>query len=380
MIGSNFGLIPAMIGRMLGLLSADMAIDLGTANTLVYVKGRGIVLNEPSVVAIASVKGKKQVLAVGEEAKLMLGRTPGNIQAIRPLRDGVIADFEVAEEMIKHFIRKVHNRRSFASPQIIVCVPSGSTAVERRAIQESAESAGARRVFLIEEPMAAAIGAGLPVTEPTGSMVVDIGGGTTEVAVLSLGGIVYSRSVRVGGDKMDEAIIAYIRRNHNLLVGEGSAERIKKEIGSACMPEDGEGRVMEIKGRDLMNGVPKEIVISERQISESLAEPVGAIVEAVKVALEHTAPELAADIVDKGIVLTGGGALLGNLDFVLRHATGPAGFDRRRSAVLRRARHRPRARRNEDAEKSVDQYVVEPVFRVIMPARGTGRGDHGTEK
>src|SRR5215472_9501180 len=311
-----------MIGKLFGLLSADMAIDLGTANTLVYVKGRGIVLNEPSVVAIANVKGKKQVLAVGDEAKMMLGRTPGYIQAIRPLRDGVIADFEVAEEMIKHFIRKVHNRRSFASPQIIVCVPSGSTAVERRAIQESAESAGARRVYLIEEPMAAAIGAGLPVTEPTGSMVVDIGGGTTEVAVLSLGGIVYSRSVRVGGDKMDEAIIAYIRRNHNLLVGEGSAERIKKEIGSACMPEDGEGRVMEIKGRDLMNGVPKEIVISERQISESLAQPVGSIIEAVKVALEHTAPELAADIVDKGIVLTGGGALLSNLGLVLRHATG----------------------------------------------------------
>jgi rod shape-determining protein MreB and related proteins len=301
-----------MFGNLLGILSADMAIDLGTANTLVYVKGRGIVLNEPSVVAIASVKGRKQVLAVGDEAKMMLGRTPGNITAIRPLRDGVIADFEVAEEMIKHFIRKVHNRRSFASPQIIVCVPSGSTAVERRAIQESAESAGARRVFLIEEPMAAAIGAGLPVTEPTGSMVVDIGGGTTEVAVLSLGGIVYSRSARVAGDKMDEAIISYIRRNHNLLVGESSAERIKKEIGSACMPEEGEGRVMEIKGRDLMNGVPKEIVISERQVAESLAEPVGAIVEAVKV----------ADIVDKGIVLTGGGALLGNLDYVLRHATG----------------------------------------------------------
>jgi rod shape-determining protein MreB and related proteins len=321
-IDDNFRFIDAMMGRLLGLLSADMAIDLGTANTLVYVKGRGIVLNEPSVVAIANVRGRRQVLAVGEEAKLMLGRTPGNIQAIRPLRDGVIADFEVAEEMIKHFIRKVHNRRSFASPQIIICVPSGSTAVERRAIQESAESAGARKVALIEEPMAAAIGAGLPVTEPTGSMIVDVGGGTTEVAVLSLGGIVYSRSVRVGGDKMDEAIIAYIRRNHNLLVGESSAERIKKEIGSACMPEDGEGRVMDIKGRDLMNGVPKEIVITERQISESLAEPVGSIVEAVKVALEHTAPELAADIVDKGIVLTGGGALLGNLDFVLRHATG----------------------------------------------------------
>src|SRR5215475_974683 len=312
-----------MLTRLHGMMSSDMAIDLGTANTLVYVKGRGIVLNEPSVVAIVDNRGKKQVLAVGDEAKLMLGRTPGNIQAIRPLRDGVIADFEVAEEMIKHFIRKVHNnRRSFARPQIIVCVPSGSTAVERRAIQESAESAGASKVWLIEEPMAAAIGAGLPVTEPTGSMVVDIGGGTTEVAVLSLGGIVYSRSVRVGGDKMDEAIIGYIRRNHNLLVGESSAERIKKEIGSASPPREGDGAVMQIKGRDLMNGVPKEIVISERQISESLAEPVGSIVEAVKVALEHTAPELAADIVDKGIVLTGGGALLGNLDFVLRHSTG----------------------------------------------------------
>jgi len=311
-----------MFSRILGMLSADMAIDLGTANTLVYVKGQGIVLNEPSVVAIAEVKGKKHVLAVGDAAKMMLGRTPGNITAIRPLRDGVIADFEVAEEMIKHFIRKVHNRHRFASPQVIVCVPSGSTAVERRAIQESAEAAGARRVYLIEEPMAAAIGAGLPVTEPTGSMVVDIGGGTTEVAVLSLGGIVYSRSVRVGGDKMDEAIIAYIRRNHSLLVGEGSAERIKKEIGSACGPNEGDGSLMQIKGRDLMNGVPKEILISERQIAESLAEPVSAIIEAVKVALEHTAPELAADIVDKGIVLTGGGALLGNLDHVLRHATG----------------------------------------------------------
>jgi rod shape-determining protein MreB len=307
---------------MFGFLSADMAIDLGTANTLVYVKGRGIVLNEPSVVAIAEVKGKKQVLAVGEEAKQMLGRTPGNIRAIRPLRDGVIADFEVAEEMIKYFIRKVHNRRSFASPLVIVCVPSGSTAVERRAIQESAESAGARSVFLIEEPMAAAIGAGLPVTEPTGSMVVDIGGGTTEVAVLSLGGIVYSRSVRVGGDKMDEAIIGYIRRNHNLLVGESSAARVKEDIGSACPPENGDGETMEIKGRDLMNGVPKELLVSERQVAESLAEPVGAIIETVKVALEHTAPELAADIVDKGIVLTGGGALLGNMDYVLRHATG----------------------------------------------------------
>jgi len=311
-----------MFNSLLGVLSSDMAIDLGTANTLVYVRGRGIVLNEPSVVAMMSKGGKKQVRAVGNDAKMMLGRTPGNIEAIRPMRDGVIADFEIAEEMIKHFIRKVHNRRSFANPMIIVCVPSGSTAVERRAIQESALSAGARRVYLIEEPMAAAIGAGLPVSEPTGSMIVDIGGGTTEVAVLSLGGIVYSRSVRVGGDKMDEAIIAYIRRNLNLLIGESSAERIKKDIGSACAPDMGAGKSLEIKGRDLLNGVPKEITITERQIAEALAEPVGQIVEAVKVALEATPPELAADIVDKGIVLTGGGSLLANLDRVLRDATG----------------------------------------------------------
>jgi rod shape-determining protein MreB len=313
-----------MFSKLLGLMSADMAIDLGTANTLVYVRGQGIVLNEPSVVAIKIVDGRKKVLAVGDEAKQMLGRTPGNIMAIRPLRDGVIADFEVAEEMIKKFIQKVHNRRSFASPQMIICVPSGSTAVERRAIMDSATFAGARHVELIEEPMAAAIGAGLPVTEPTGSMVVDIGGGTTEVAVISLGGIVYARSVRVGGDKMDEAIINYIRRTHNLLIGESTAERIKKEIGSACPPEDGEGRLMEIKGRDLMNGVPKELVISERQVAEALAEPVGAIIDAVKGALEHTAPELAADIVDRGIVMTGGGSLLSNLDYVLRYATGLA--------------------------------------------------------
>ena len=310
-----------MLSRLLGMFSADLAIDLGTANTLIYVKGQGIVLNEPSVVAISTSKGRKQVLAVGEEAKQMVGRTHGNIEAIRPLRDGVIADFEVAEEMIKHFIRKVH-KRSFASPQVIVCVPSGSTAVERRAIQEAAEAAGARRVALIEEPMAAAIGAGLPVTEPTGSMVVDIGGGTTEVAVLSLSGIVYARSIRVGGNKMDEAIINYVRRNHNLLIGEATAENVKKRIGSACLPEEGNGEIMQLRGRDLMNGVPKEIVVSQCQIAESLAEPVSAIIEAVKVALEHTAPELSADIVDKGIVLTGGGSLLGNLDFVLRHMTG----------------------------------------------------------
>ena len=313
-----------MFSGLFGFMSADMAIDLGTANTLVYVKDQGIVLNEPSVVAIEMHYGKKNVLAVGNEAKQMLGRTPGSISATRPLRDGVIADFEVTEAMIKYFIRKVHNRRSFVSPKMVICVPSGSTAVEQRAIIESAESAGARRVELIEEPMAAAIGAGLPVTEPSGSMVVDIGGGTTEVAVISLGGIVYARSVRVGGDKMDEAIIAYIRRVHNLLIGESTAERIKKEIGSACPPADGEGRKIEIRGRDLMNGVPKEIIVTERQVSEALAEPVGQIIEGVKVALEHTAPELAADIVDKGIVMTGGGSLLTNLDFVLRHATGLA--------------------------------------------------------
>jgi len=311
-----------MFSKLFSFVSADMAMDLGTANTLVYVRDQGIVLNEPSVVAITTINGRKQVLAVGNEAKQMLGRTPGNIQAIRPLRDGVIADCEVAEAMIKHFIRKVHNRRSFVSPEMIICVPSGSTAVEQRAIIESAESAGARKVWLIEEPMAAAIGAGLPVMEPTGSMIVDIGGGTTEVAVISLGGIVYARSARVGGDRMDEAVIAYIRRVHNLLIGESTAERIKKEIGAACPPNDGDGRTMQIKGRDLMNGVPKEIVVTERQMAEALAEPVSQIVEAVKTALENTAPELAADIVDKGIVMTGGGALLKNLDYVLRYATG----------------------------------------------------------
>ncbi len=311
-----------MLANLLKWLSIDMAIDLGTANTLVYVKGKGIVLNEPSVVTIEDFNGKKQVLAVGNEAKQMLGKTPGNIKAIRPMKDGVIADFEVAEEMIKYFINKVHNYRTFAKPMIIICVPSGSTPVERRAIQESAYAAGAHKVWLIEEPMAAAIGAGLPVTEPSGSMVVDIGGGTTEVAVLSLGGIVYSRSVRVGGDKMDSEIVAYIRKNSNLLVGETSAEKIKKEIGCACPPEKGDGRTVEIKGRDLINGVPKEIEVSEREIAEALSGCVSEIVEAVKVALENTAPELAADIVDKGIVLTGGGALLSNLDFVLREATG----------------------------------------------------------
>lgn len=311
-----------MFKKIFGSLSCDMAIDLGTANTLVYVNGRGIVLNEPSVVALLKEKGGSKPYAFGNEAKMMLGRTPAEIEAIRPLKDGVIADFKGAEEMIKHFIHAVHNRKLLTRPLIIVCVPSGSTPVERRAIYDAAESAGAKDVYLIEEPMAAAIGADLPVTEPTGSMIVDIGGGTTEVAVLSLGGIVYSRSVRVGGDMMDEAIISYIRRCHNLLIGESTAEKIKKTIGSACPPEEGEGKVMEIKGRDLVNGVPKEIVLTEQQVSESLMEPVSQIIEAVKIALECTPPELSSDIVDKGIVMSGGGALLNNLDRVLREATG----------------------------------------------------------
>src|ERR1700678_2299786 len=308
-----------MIGKMFGLLSADMAIDLGTANTLVYVKGRGIVLNEPSVVAIALVKGRKQVLAVGEEAKQMLGRTPGNIQAIRPLRDGVIADFEVAEEMIKHFIRKVHNRRGFASPLIIVCVPSGSTAVERRAIQESAESAGARKVALIEEPMAAAIGAGLPVGEPTGSMVVDIGGGTSEVAVISLGGIVVSQSIRVGGDEMDEAIINYAKKEYKLLIGQQTAEEVKLEIGSAyVMPEEVQA---EIRGRDMVSGLPKTVILTSEEIRGALEEPVSQIIDAVKETLDRTPPELASDIMDRGIMLAGGGSLLQGIEERLRHET-----------------------------------------------------------
>ena len=311
-----------MFSRLFSMFSSDLAIDLGTANTLVYVRGKGIIVNEPSVVAMTTVRGKMQVLAVGDDAKQMLGKTPGNIKAIRPMSDGVIADFEVAEEMIKHFIKKVNSGSGLASPQVVICVPSGATAVERRAIQESAEAAGARRVFLIEEPMAAAIGADLPVTEPTGSMVVDIGGGTTEVAVLSLGSIVYARSVRVGGDKIDESIISFVRRAHNLLIGEMSAERIKKQIGIAFPPEDGVGETMEVRGRDLVNGVPKELTLNQAQISEALTEPVSQIVEAVKVALEKTPPELAADIVDKGIVLTGGGALLKKMDYILQQATG----------------------------------------------------------
>jgi len=303
--------------------SQNMAIDLGTANTLVYVQDRGIVLNEPSVVAIETVNGGKRVKAVGDDAKLMMGKTPDTIEAIRPLRDGVIADIEIAEEMIKHFIRKVHGKKSlFRYPEIVICVPSGSTSVERRAIRDAASNAGASEVFLIWEPMAAAIGAGMPVTEPVGSMVVDIGGGTTEVAVLSLRGLAYTTSVRTGGDKMDEAIVSYVRRHHNLLIGESTAERIKKNYGIAIVPEDGVGQAITIKGRDLVNGVPKEITIHQANIAEALAEPIGAIVEGVRIALENTAPELAADIVDQGIVMTGGGSLIQGLDDHLRDETG----------------------------------------------------------
>ena len=301
----------------------NMAIDLGTANTLVYVEGRGIVLNEPSVVAIETINGIKRVKAVGDDAKMMMGKTPDNIEAIRPLRDGVIADIEIAEEMIKHFIRKVHGKKSFLRyPEIVICVPSGSTSVERRAIRDAASNAGASQVHLILEPMAAAIGADMPVTEPVGSMVVDIGGGTTEVAVLSLRGLAYTTSVRVGGDKMDEAIVSYVRRHHNLLIGEATAERIKKEYGIATVPADGIGETIHIKGRDLVNGVPKEITITQANIAEALSEPIGAIIEGVRIALENTAPELAADIVDQGIVLTGGGALIKGLDDYLREETG----------------------------------------------------------
>ncbi|MCX6110876.1 MAG: rod shape-determining protein [Proteobacteria bacterium] len=304
-----------------GLFSNDLAIDLGTANTLVYVKGVGIVMNEPSVVAInKNVTGPKRILAVGREAKEMLGRTPGDIVAIRPLKDGVIADFEITAAMIRYFVEKAHNRRTMVKPRVIVCVPYGITNVEKRAVKEAAESAGVREVFLIEEPMAAAIGAGLPVTEPSGSMIVDIGGGTTEVAVISLAGIVYSKSVRVAGDKMDEAIINYIKRKYNLLIGERTAEEIKIGIGNAYPSDVIES--MHVKGRDMVAGIPKTIQVTSEEIREAIAEPVNIIVEAVRVALEQTPPELAADIVDKGIVLAGGGALIKNLDVLLREETG----------------------------------------------------------
>ena len=304
-----------------GLFSNDLAIDLGTATTLIYVKGKGIVSCEPSVVAVQrDNRGGKKVLAVGREAKEMLGRTPGNIQAVRPLRDGVIADFEITEAMLRYFIARAHNRRTLVKPRIIICVPFGITEVEKRAVKESAEGAGAREVYLIEEPMAAAIGAGFPITEPSGNMVVDIGGGTTEVAVISLAGIVYSQSVRVGGDKMDESIMAYMKRKYNMAIGEQTAERIKITIGNAY-PLD-QQLTMEVKGRDMVAGIPKTVVVNSDEIRESLAEPTNAIIDAVLVALERTPPELAADIVDKGIVLTGGGSLLKNLDVLLREETG----------------------------------------------------------
>ncbi len=308
-----------MMKSLFGFFSMDMAIDLGTANTLIYVKGKGIVLREPSVVAVKEDGRYKRVLAVGEEAKRMLGRTPGNIEAIRPLKEGVIADFEVAEAMLRYFIQKIHNRRFLVRPRIIISVPSRTTQVERRAVRESAESAGAREVYLIEEPMAAAIGAGLPITEPTANMVVDIGGGTTEVAVISLAGVVYSNSVRVAGDRLDEAIMQYVKRKYNLLIGEHTAEQIKIKIGNV-MPEP-PYETMEIKGRDLVSGVPKTITISSEEVREAIDEPIQVIVQAIREALEQTPPELAADIVDRGIVLTGGGSLLKNLDKLIREET-----------------------------------------------------------
>ncbi len=309
-----------ILDKILGFFSNDLAIDLGTANTCVYVKGKGIVLREPSVVAVKrDNRGNNKVLAVGSEAKRMLGRTPGNIVAIRPMKDGVIADFEVTEAMLRHFISKVHNSRRLVRPRIVICVPTGITQVEKRAVRESAQSAGAREVFLIEEPMAAAIGADLPITEPTSNTVVDIGGGTTEVAVISLAGIVYSKSVRIGGDKMDEAILQHVKRKYNMLIGESSAEDIKMSFGSAY-PMDPE-LVMDVKGRDLVSGIPQNISITSEEVRKAISEPVDSIVQAVRIALEQTPPELAADIVDRGIVLTGGGALLKGLARLLREET-----------------------------------------------------------
>lgn len=308
--------------NIFSFMSKDLAIDLGTANTLVYVKGKGIVTNEPSVVAIhRDSKGVRKVIAVGEEAKRMLGKTPADIMAIRPLKDGVIADFEVTEVMLRYFIQKIHNKKAFVRPRVVVSIPSGITPVERRAVKESAESAGAREVYLIEEPMAAAIGVGLPVTEPDGNMIVDIGGGTTEVAVISLAGIVYCNSVRVAGDKIDEAIIQYIKRKYNMLIGERTAEHVKISIGSAYPTPDEESVKMEIKGMDLIGGIPRTLEVSQKEIREAISEPVNSIVEAIKIALERTPPELASDIVDKGIVLSGGGALLKNLDTLIKEVT-----------------------------------------------------------
>lgn len=310
-----------MFDWLYDLFSNDLAIDLGTANTLIYVKGKGIVTSEPSVVAVQKdARGARRVLAVGRDAKEMLGRTPGSIVAIRPMKDGVIADFEITEAMLRYFIMKAHNRRTLVRPRIMICVPYGITEVERRAVRESAENASAREVYLIEEPMAAAIGAGLPITDPSGNMIVDIGGGTTEVAVISLAGIVYSKSIKVGGDKMDEAIIGFIKRKHNLLIGERTAESIKCTIGNARATD--ELMTMDVKGRDLVNGIPKSVTINSDEVREALSDPLHAIVEAVRHALEGTPPELAADIVDRGIVLAGGGALLRNLDVLLREETG----------------------------------------------------------
>jgi len=308
-----------IIDKLSKIWSQDMAIDLGTANTLVVLKGQGVILNEPSVVAVVDNKGKKSVLAVGDEAKTMLGRTPGNIQAIRPLRDGVIADFIVTEEMIKHFIKKVHKRSTFANPRILICVPTGSTPVERKAIQDSALAAGARRVQLIEEPIAAAIGAGLPISEATGSMVVDIGGGTTEIAVMSLGGVVYSNSLRVAGDAMDTALQTFMRKEYNLMIGDSTAEKIKKEIGTAIPTNNNK---YPVKGRDIRSGTPKEINITEEDTAEALNPIVREIVNAMKDALENTPPELSADLVDMGLTLTGGGALLKNIDKRFSKETG----------------------------------------------------------
>ena len=308
-----------LLDKVTSMWSQDMAIDLGTANTLVVLKGKGVVLNEPSVVAVVDNKGKKSVLAVGDEAKTMLGRTPGNIQAIRPLRDGVIADFIVTEEMIKHFIKKVHKRSSFANPRILICVPTGSTPVERKAIQDSALAAGARRVQLIEEPIAAAIGANLPISEATGSMIVDIGGGTTEIAIMSLGGLVYSKSLRVAGDSMDAAIINYMRKEYNLLIGDTTAEKIKKEIGTAIPTNN---NTYAVKGRDIRSGTPKEVNISEEDSSEALNPILKEIVSGIKKALEHTPPELSADLVDMGLTMTGGGSLLKNIDKRFSKETG----------------------------------------------------------
>ena len=308
-----------IIGSLAKIWSEDMAIDLGTANTLVVLKGQGVVLNEPSVVAIVDDNGKKSVLAVGDEAKTMLGRTPGNIQAIRPLKDGVIADFIVTEEMIKYFIKKVHKRRTFANPRILICVPTGSTPVERKAIQDSALAAGARRVQLIEEPIAAAIGAGLPISEATGSMVVDVGGGTTEIAIMSLGGVVYSKSLRVAGDAMDGALKNYMRKEYNLLIGDSTAEKMKKEIGTAIPTNN---NTYAVKGRDIRSGTPKEVNITEEDSSEALSGVLRELVNGIKDALENTPPELSADLVDMGLTLTGGGALLKNIDKRFSKETG----------------------------------------------------------